>query len=162
VQVQNRYINFYYAKSIKALILSSYKLVPPKGPYFLPRKCHLPLSLYTLHPIKGFWNLCWCYFNRILETVLFVKNKKLFITVLEVRTFKIKVPEDWCLERVCSPLPKFCLECFIFFFLIFFIITYFPQLHLECYPKSPPYPPPHFPTHTFPFFGPGIPLYWGI
>jgi hypothetical protein len=47
-------------------------------------------------------------------------------------------------------------------FLIFFIITYFPQLHLECYPKSPPYPPPHFPTHPFPFFGPGTPLYWGI
>jgi hypothetical protein len=46
---------------------------------------------------------------------------------------------------------------FIFFFKIFFIITYFPQLHLECYPKSPPYPPPHFPTHQFPFFGPGIP-----
>jgi hypothetical protein len=38
-----------------------------------------------------------------------------------------------------------------FFFLIFFI-TYFPQLHFQCYPKSPPYPPPHFPTHPFPFF----------
>jgi hypothetical protein len=49
-----------------------------------------------------------------------------------------------------------------YFFIIFFIIMYFPQLHLECYPKSPPYPPPHFPTHPFPFFGPGIPLYWGI
>jgi hypothetical protein len=22
--------------------------------------------------------------------------------------------------------------------------------------------PPHSPTHPFPFFGPGIPLYWGI
>jgi hypothetical protein len=43
-------------------------------------------------------------------------------------------------------------------FFIFFIITHFPQLHLECYPKSPPYPPPHFPTHPFPFFGPGIAL----
>jgi hypothetical protein len=28
------------------------------------------------------------------------------------------------------------------FFLIFFI-TYFPQLHFQCYPKSPPYPPSH-------------------
>jgi hypothetical protein len=39
------------------------------------------------------------------------------------------------------------------FFFIFFI-TYFPQLHFQCYPKSPPYPPPHFPTHPFPFFWP--------
>ena len=43
----------------------------------------------------------------------------------------------------------------LFLFLkIFFIITYFPQLHFQCYPKSPPYPPPHFPTHPFPFFWP--------
>jgi hypothetical protein len=29
--------------------------------------------------------------------------------------------------------------------------------------QKPPIPsPPHFPTHPFPFFGPGIPLYWGI
>jgi hypothetical protein len=41
-------------------------------------------------------------------------------------------------------------------------ITYFPQLHFQCYPKSPPYPPPtSLPTHSH-FFGPGIPLYWGI
>jgi hypothetical protein len=50
----------------------------------------------------------------------------------------------------------------ILFLKIFFIITYFPQLHLQCYPKSPPYQPPHFPTHPFPFLDPGIPLYWGI
>jgi hypothetical protein len=54
-----------------------------------------------------------------------------------------------------------CKEVSIFF-KIFFIITYFPQLHLECYPKSPPYPPPYSPTHPFPLFGPGIPLYWDI
>jgi hypothetical protein len=36
----------------------------------------------------------------------------------------------------------------------------FPQIHLECYPKSPPYPPPtSLPTHShflalaFPFTG---------
>jgi hypothetical protein len=36
------------------------------------------------------------------------------------------------------------------FFKIFFIIMYFPQLHLECYPKSPPYPPPptSLPNHS--------------
>jgi hypothetical protein len=38
----------------------------------------------------------------------------------------------------------------VIFFNIF--ITYFPQLHFQCYPKSPPYPPPHFPTHPFPIF----------
>jgi hypothetical protein len=50
-------------------------------------------------------------------------------------------------------------------FFFFFLITYFPQLHFQCYPKSPPHPPPPTPpspTHPFPFFGPGVPLYWGI
>jgi hypothetical protein len=28
------------------------------------------------------------------------------------------------------------------FFFIYLFITYFPQLHFQCYPKSPPYPPP--------------------
>jgi hypothetical protein len=50
----------------------------------------------------------------------------------------------------------------IFYFLIFFI-TYFPQLHFQCYPKSPPYPPPPLSYPPIPiFFGSGIPLYWGI
>jgi hypothetical protein len=44
-------------------------------------------------------------------------------------------------------------KAMFFFFLIFFI-TYFPQLHFQCYLKSPPYPPPNFPTHPFPFFWP--------
>jgi hypothetical protein len=43
---------------------------------------------------------------------------------------------------------------------------YVPQLHFQCYPKSPPYPAPP-PPLTYPpipifFFDPGIPLYWGI
>jgi hypothetical protein len=51
---------------------------------------------------------------------------------------------------------------YLFKFFSFFLITYFPQLHFQCYPKSPPHPPPpHAPTHPFPFFGPGVPLYWG-
>jgi hypothetical protein len=49
----------------------------------------------------------------------------------------------------------------IFFFNIFYYYV-FSSIHLECYPKSPPYLPPDFPTHPFPFFGPGIPLYWDI
>jgi hypothetical protein len=44
---------------------------------------------------------------------------------------------------------------FFFFFFWYFFTMYFPQLHFQCYPKSPPYPPlPHFPTHPFPFFWP--------
>jgi hypothetical protein len=70
---------------------------------------------------------------------------------------------DYCLSpgTLLTPLGFFSILAH-FLKKIFFIITYFPQLHLECYPKSPPYPPPHFPTHPLPFFGPGIPLYWGI
>jgi hypothetical protein len=44
----------------------------------------------------------------------------------------------------------------------FFIIRYFPHLYFQCYPRSPPYPPTLPPTHSFPLFGPGVPLYWGI
>ena len=47
------------------------------------------------------------------------------------------------------------LLCLYIFFIFF--ITYFPQLHFQCYPKSPTYPPPQFPTHPFPFFWPWLP-----
>jgi hypothetical protein len=46
--------------------------------------------------------------------------------------------------------------------IFYFFITYFSQLHFQCHPKSPPYPPSHSSTHPFPFFGPGVPLYWSI
>jgi hypothetical protein len=49
-----------------------------------------------------------------------------------------------CAEGAC-PCP---LDIFFYLF-----ITYFPQLHFQCYPKSPPFPPRYFPTHPFPFFG---------
>jgi hypothetical protein len=48
----------------------------------------------------------------------------------------------------CLTQPALSLSLFLFLF----FITYFPQLHFQCYPKSPPYPPPYFPTHSFPFF----------
>jgi hypothetical protein len=52
---------------------------------------------------------------------------------------------------------------YISFFLIYFFITYFPQLHFQCYLKSPPYPPPPLSYPLIPIvFGPGVPLYWGI
>jgi hypothetical protein len=42
-------------------------------------------------------------------------------------------------------LTKFYFVYVPFFYRTFFI-TYFPQLHFQCYPKSPPYPPPTFLT----------------
>jgi hypothetical protein len=43
-----------------------------------------------------------------------------------------------------------------FFYYVFYSIT-FPMLSQKSLTH-----PPHSPTHPFPFFGPGIPLYWGI
>jgi hypothetical protein len=48
-------------------------------------------------------------------------------------------------------LSFFCGKSLFCLFYIFFI-TYFPQLHFQCYPKSPPYPPP------LPY--PPIPTFW--
>jgi hypothetical protein len=78
----------------------------------------------------------------------------------EVRTGTQEAMEGCLLP--CSP---WLVQPAFFFFSCyqgFFFIMYFPQLHFQCYPKSPPYPHPNSPTHPFPFFGPGVPLYWGI
>jgi hypothetical protein len=41
----------------------------------------------------------------------------------------------------------------LFFKLLIFFITYFPQLHFQCYRKSPPYsPPPPIPYAPIPIF----------
>jgi hypothetical protein len=69
------------------------------------------------------------------------------------RTWSEGIKDNW--ESVLG-----CWTWLLFLNIIF--VTYFPQLHFQCYPKSPPYPPPHSPTHPFPLFGPGVPLYWGI
>jgi hypothetical protein len=51
-----------------------------------------------------------------------------------------------------------------FFFVFIYIFNYvfssitFPMLSQ----KFPTPSSPHSPTHPFPFFGPGVPLYWGI
>jgi hypothetical protein len=39
---------------------------------------------------------------------------------------------------------------YIYIYIYFFFITYFPQLHFQCYPKSPPSPLPY----------PPIPIFW--
>ena len=41
-----------------------------------------------------------------------------------------------------------------FFFSLIFFIMYFPQLHFQCYTKSPPYPPPPLPYPPIPIFWP--------
>jgi hypothetical protein len=46
---------------------------------------------------------------------------------------------------------------FFYYYYVFSSIT-FPMLSQ----KSPTPSPPNSPTHPFPFFGPGVPLYWGI
>jgi hypothetical protein len=62
-----------------------------------------------------------------------------------------------CISLMSKDNEHFFFFSFFQFFSLIFFITYFPQLHFQCYPKSPP--PPHFPTHPLPFFGPGVPLY---
>jgi hypothetical protein len=50
------------------------------------------------------------------------------------------------LGAVASPLPRACLVVANqSYFNFFFFITYFPQLHFQCYPKSPPLPYPPIP-----------------
>jgi hypothetical protein len=49
-----------------------------------------------------------------------------------------------------------------FFFFKYFLLHIFLNYISNAIPKVPHTLPPHFPTHPFPFFGPGVPLYWGI
>jgi hypothetical protein len=51
---------------------------------------------------------------------------------------------SFALQKLCN---------FFFIYYVFSSIT-FPMLSQKS--------PPHSPTHPFPFFGPGVPLYWGI
>jgi hypothetical protein len=51
------------------------------------------------------------------------------------------------MAKVCFYLNVFFLS---FFGGEFFLIRYFPQLHFQCYPKSPPYPPPLLPYSPTP------------
>jgi hypothetical protein len=56
-----------------------------------------------------------------------------------------------------------CCNLLLLLFFYYFFITYFPQLHFQCYPKSPHTLPPLLSYPLIPiFFSPGIPLYWGI
>jgi hypothetical protein len=50
-----------------------------------------------------------------------------------------------------------------FFFLFIYLLRIFLNYIANAIPKVPhTLPPPHSPTHPSPFFGPGVPLYWGI
>jgi hypothetical protein len=63
-----------------------------------------------------------------------------------------------CVRTIKRGLHSFFSSCInVYFFNLFlkiFFIMYFPQLHFQCYPKSPPYPPPP----TLPY--PPIPTFW--
>jgi hypothetical protein len=48
-----------------------------------------------------------------------------------------------------------------FFFSNFLLGIFFIYIS-NVIPKVPHTPPPVPPTHPLPFFGPGVPLYWGI
>jgi hypothetical protein len=55
--------------------------------------------------------------------------------------------------RVSQSCVKYTFRVFfLFFWFLIFFITYFPQLHFQCYPKSPPYPPPQLPYPPIPIF----------
>jgi hypothetical protein len=55
-----------------------------------------------------------------------------------------------------------CFEISFFYFFNIFYHYVLSSITFRMLSQKSPYPPPHFPTHPFPFFGPGIPLYWGI
>jgi hypothetical protein len=46
-------------------------------------------------------------------------------------------------------------------FSLIFLLRIFLNYISNAIPKAS-HTPPHSPTHPFPFFGPGVPLYWGI
>jgi hypothetical protein len=70
---------------------------------------------------------------------------------------RLFLPPIWGSQVLNSDYPIWeSVSFFFFFFYYVFSSITFPMLSQ----KSPP--PPHSPTHPFPFFGPGIPLYWGI
>jgi hypothetical protein len=78
--------------------------------------------------------------------------------ILDISGFWVNIHLSVSAYHVCSfvtGLPhsgQYFLFCFCLF--VYLFITYFPQLHFQCYPKSPRFPPPHFPTHPFLFFWP--------
>ena len=80
-----------------------------------------------------------------------------FIRYLFITLFTVQ-PKCWSHPWQRESYQLACGKPFslFFFFYVFSSIT-FPMLS-----QSPPHPPHHFPTYPFPFFGPGVPLYWGI
>jgi hypothetical protein len=65
--------------------------------------------------------------------------------------------EEFLVGVGIKPTAFLFIYLFNFFYYVFSSIT-FPMLSQ----KSPTPSCPHSPTHPFPFFGPGVPLYWGI
>jgi hypothetical protein len=81
--------------------------------------------------------------------------------------------QDFLVNNISCRYYKKSITLLHFLLSIFYLFIYFNIFYYYVFSsitfrilsqKSPiPSPPsPHFPTHPFPFFGPGIPLYWGI
>jgi hypothetical protein len=125
---------------------------------------------WTPVPWSGGW-LAVCVLKRVLPQWLCGSACPrsypiLWCTLSPVQTKFLSSVESWNQDGAhCSLILLLLLLFFgVISFFKYFFTTYFPQLHFQCYPKCPPHTPPHFLTHLFPFFffGPGIPLYWGI
>jgi hypothetical protein len=94
--------------------------------------------------------------------ILFFKLCAPLILIFEIIQWGEEHKRKNLLSKYCMSVYLLLRENSLMVASFFFFITYFPQLHFQCYPKSLPHPPPHSPTHPFPFFGSGVPLYWGI
>jgi hypothetical protein len=104
---------------------------------------------------------CACLFNEYRRSnsgphTCITPEQSPYSTLSLLPNFYYRENSDTLIKVICS-YTQFWLEYFFSFYYIFSSIT-FPMLS-----QKPPTPsPPHSPTHPLPFFGPGIPLYWGI
>jgi hypothetical protein len=128
-----------------------------KGSSLSIKEAHLPPSLgdVRLGRFADIYRSCFCLGTRMSGKTLDFYNwptldwgRKEYIDLCIL--YISKYPNCFLFSLGGRRIKEMGLDSF--FFLSFFFITYFPQLHFQCYPKSPPYPPPHFPTHSFPFF----------
>jgi hypothetical protein len=59
-----------------------------------------------------------------------------------------------CMFMCVDVYGPMCQRVCVYVFIYIFFTMYFPQLHFQCYPKSPQYPPPTLPYPPTPTFWP--------